>query len=76
MNELIQKFSDQAASTIYSGRGNDYVPHPYFVKEFARLIVQECIDTIEQNLYNSGDEWDRAIRFVSNDVKEHFGVEE
>lgn len=41
---------------------------------FAQAIVQECLDTIESASHESGDEWDRAIRFVAADLREHFEV--
>lgn len=42
--------------------------------KFAELIIQECIDQCDDN--GSTDEWDRAVRWSANQIKEHFGVTE
>ena len=54
------------------------------IEQFAKLIVQECVNEIEFQ-YGGGREladgthspdWDDAIECVSAMVKKHFGVEE
>ena len=49
-----------------------------FEREFALLIVKECLEVVERQFgggNNGSDEWDRAIDFTYEDVKKHFGVE-
>ena len=76
MNERIQKLAEQA--TEYANEQNELHGVGYvitFKEKFAELIVQECISTLEEKIYqsidNEGDEvWADLI------LKEHFGVEE
>ena len=46
------------------------------IEKFAELIVKECAGVIEQNLYNNNSTWDRDVKAIAFDVKQHFGVEE
>jgi hypothetical protein len=67
MNELIQELAYQAeeyADTMVDG-GSEF--HPVFVRKFAELIVQECVNVLHDN-----ELWNRHI---SHALKEHFGVE-
>lgn len=41
---------------------------------FAQAIVLECLDVIESAGHESGDEWDRAVRLIASDLREHFHV--
>ena len=43
-------------------------------QKFVVLLIQECIEQIDINNYNSGDEWDAAMTCASNVIKEHFGL--
>ena len=61
MNERLQQLKEQAEFV-----GDRYALPDEFAKQFANLIVQECIS----NLYLHG--YDDAI----TQVKKHFGVEE
>jgi len=61
MNERLQQLKEQAEFV-----GDRYALPDEFAKQFADLIVQECIS----NLYLHG--YDDAI----TQVKKHFGVEE
>lgn len=48
-------------------------------ERFAELIIKECLEVIEKQFgggNGDGVEWDRAVEFTYNDVKQHFGVEE
>lgn len=60
MNTLIQKFSEQAKSSVPLGLDVDQWIEIYNQK-FAELIIQECCDQI------------RAIDAMR--IKNHFGVE-
>ena len=44
--------------------------------EFAKLIVQECIQTIQNESMNSNDEWEYGLRIAQGAIQTHFGVEE
>jgi hypothetical protein len=49
------------------------------MEKFAQLIVRECMEVVEKQLgggNGDGVEWDRAINFTYDDMKQHFGVEE
>jgi hypothetical protein len=68
MNERIQELAYQAEdyADIMVDGGSEF--HPVFVKKFAELIVQECMNVLHDN-----ELWNRHI---SHALKEHFGVEE
>jgi hypothetical protein len=66
MNERIKELA------IQSGLPTALDYHQKRYEKFAELIIQECINIINQP-NGVGD--DDVIR-ISNDVKEHFGVEE
>lgn len=70
MNELIQELAYQAeeyADTMVDG-GSEF--HPEFVRKFAKLILQECIDVVDV-----GGEFVSRPKMVER-LKKHFGVEE
>ena len=68
MNERIQQLAEQASEID----GDDLLYyHPVFAEKFAKLIVQECLDVINQS-NGVGD--DDVIK-ISKDVEKHFGVE-
>jgi hypothetical protein len=64
MNPRIQQLKQQA--------GIDFNPDQEGLNLFAELIIRECLTVINQS-NGVGD--DDVIR-ISDDVKEHFGVEE
>ena len=80
MNERIWKLTEQA--TVWKDANHGYT----FDKEkFARLIVRECLDKIETHRIPVGNsaagemacEWTySALMEISDEIKEHFGVEE
>ena len=45
------------------------------VAKFAELIVRECM---EQCAYtpDSGEDWNKGVKWAYNQIKQHFGVEE
>ena len=81
MNERIKKLARQSGfglhkdSEIYTSR-LEHLPITEDLEKFAELIIRECIEQIDINNYNSGDEWDAAMTCASNAIKEHFGVKE
>ena len=75
MNERIKELAEQATTyiepTATSGEGW------IFNKEkFAELIVQECIEAIQNESMNSDDDWERGLRIAEGAIQKHFGVEE
>jgi len=46
------------------------------VKEFAELIVQECIGVLDKRFMGDLNREDMEVRRCVEDVKKHFGVEE
>ena len=45
-------------------------------RKFAELIVQECIQAIQNESMNSSDEFEHGLRFAEGAILDHFGVEE
>ena len=80
MNELIKQFAKQTGYIWHaSGDPKVYEFTPEKLEKFAELIVRECLEVIEKQFgggNGDGVEWDRAVEFTYNDVKQHFGVGE
>jgi hypothetical protein len=83
MNERIIELAEQAGSTHKQSLGV-YQFYEHELKNFAELIVRECIGKIETYqipVGNSGAgvlafEWTyEALREIRDDIKETFGVE-
>jgi hypothetical protein len=76
MNERIKELSNIAYMNHLERNPHSSFGRRYdYDKEFAELIVRECISTLEEKIHrsidNEGDEiWADLI------LKEHFGVEE
>jgi hypothetical protein len=76
MNERIKKLAEQAGYLPdMSGIGHWDMPE---CKKFAQLIVQECIQAIqnEGQTYEHLDAGEFQANNFSQAVKQHFGVEE
>lgn len=85
MNKRINELAIQAGGVWQGGyveqaNGDSvYTEHKFVhggdmdVEQFARLLVQECLDQCADN--GSNDEWDKGVRWAANQIKEHFGVE-
>ena len=77
MNERIKELERQAGARRDGWGRVDLDNFQY--EKFAELIVRECLEVIEKQFgggNGDGVEWDRAVEFTYNDVKQHFGVEE
>ena len=76
MNERILELADKAIEDM-PGAWN--IPDE-FCKKFAELIVKECIERVELQANEFGDamrlERASAAWEISQDLREHFGVEE
>jgi hypothetical protein len=73
MNERLQELLEQASEVHdywYRGDSQRLVDH----KMFAELIIQECIQAIQNESMNSKDEWEDGLRIAEGAIREHFGV--
>jgi hypothetical protein len=95
MNERIRELVEQAG--FYVADDKIYIPSTSeeittCQKKFAQLLLQECINKMEQSFagsigtddqntvwgesVNSFKAWNGAIKFSREKIKEHFGVAE
>jgi hypothetical protein len=71
MNERIRELAEQAEMAANKG---DHVDVKIMMAKFAELIIQECMNKIENEASQYAEPvW--AVELI-NDIKEHFGVEE
>ena len=82
MNERLKELADQASVTFIITKGvpeivdGCYVTSDAHLQKFAELIIKECREAVEDLDHGSSDEWDRALRVASANIREHFGVTE
>jgi hypothetical protein len=82
MNERIRLLARQAGATTTQRSGwIDYGTLDLDVEKFAELIVRECAEISEQSQWSEAkgeyyEGFNEAMIYVSNKIKEHFGVEE
>ena len=69
---LVEADPDHWHSRWYSGI-NPRVMDPE-IKKFAELLIQECIQAIQNESMNSKDEWEDGLRIAEGAIREHFGV--
>ena len=71
MNERIKELAEQAEiyADLIVDEGGDF--HQPYTEKFAELIVKECAEFVSNDRQND----DYGV-FVSNRIKQHFGVEE
>ena len=79
MNERIFELAHQAGfNTIWNGANIVFdVSTKENMKEFAELIVEECILTIQLGITRDGHNTEKYLRSMKHikQIKEHFGVE-
>jgi hypothetical protein len=81
MNERIRELARQAGFEHPDHVGTCEI-YAYFDHEkFAELIVRECAEISEQSQWSEAkgeyyEGFNEAMIYVSNKIKEHFGVEE
>ena len=73
MNERIQELAKQSTDDFLGVKILDQ-------KKFAQLIVQECADISKQSQWSEAkgeyyEGFNEAMIYVSNKIKQHFGVE-
>ena len=85
MNERIRLLAEQAGINIdsfqFSGTPIKHIVDEPSLEKFAELIVRECAEISEQSQWSEAkgeyyEGFNEAMIYVSNKIKEHFGVEE
>jgi hypothetical protein len=71
MNERIKQLAEDAGYPDYNGLGLEL--HSLRVEKFAELLVKECIEVGNRAWLNDNSTFPT---FPSEQIKEHFGVEE
>ena len=75
MNERIKQLAVEAGMIVGEPNGFDMTRLMPKEVKFAELIVKECIDRASIGNGHGNNQWDRALTFASNSIKDHFGVE-
>ena len=71
--ELYDRYVEQCMKNA----DDDILDYDVIVKEFAELIVRECVDIIDKDAELPDDIGGNAyLRMASKKIKRHFGVEE
>lgn len=77
MNERIRELIKQAKQITaeqHTPGSSKYEQEIYVC--FAKLIVRNCIEVIQNESMNSDDEWEDGLVIAQKAIEEHFGVEE
>jgi CTP-dependent riboflavin kinase len=79
MNERIQELLIEAHKQTNGGIYNGHLSE--WTEKFAELIVKECAEISEQSQWSEAkgeyyEGFNEAMIYVSNKIKQHFGVEE
>ena len=75
MNERIQELAKQTGYIWHaSGDPQVYEFTPDKLEKFAELIVQDCLEIVEDE--DDGSQDTLAIRWAMHRIRKHFGVEE
>jgi hypothetical protein len=74
MNERIQELAEQAGYTPLPGFDFANSLQEVFIKNFAELIVRECMDIVEHSRIE-GDEGVCLVGATKCKIEQHFGVE-
>ena len=80
MNERIKELAEQAGISV-RGHYDETGSTPMELQKFAELIVKECAEISEQSQWSEAkgeyyEGFNEAMIYVSNKIKQHFGVEE
>ena len=74
MNERIKELEKQCWSHRVNGRLVDGQLH-FDTQKFAELIVRECINQCA-HAPDVSEDWYQGVKWVANEIAQHFGVEE
>ena len=78
MNERIRELVRESHLDVY-GLGKERYKWEYTVEKFAELIVQECLLSLEPDLYSKEIDYEFEQRFYKrcrDKIIKHFGVEQ
>ena len=76
MNQRVEQLRTEAWRYANNYQGDIVMPQlQRFEQKFAELIVKECIDAIENESMNSGDEWEAGINMAIEAVRQRFDLE-
>ena len=83
MNERIEQLAKQVGAVrnvMAMGRHDGVLFTEFELEKFAELIVRECAEISEQSQWSEAkgeyyEGFNEAMIYVSNKIKEHFGVE-
>lgn len=70
MDDLIKELAIKAG-----GGPSKWYNDPDVLEQFAELIVRECLNAVQNESMNSGDEWEDGLRMAEDAIKQRFGVE-
>ena len=77
--DRIKKLKQQAEDCVRQEHGyveNTLLPQEWVDAKFAELIIQECVNSIENNVFTWGLDQAATKGFCVGAIIEHFGVEE
>ena len=78
MNKRIKELYAEAVMSVHEAFIDRMLVPSAIDLEFAELIVQECIQTIQMGITRDGHNTEQYLRSVKHikQIKEHFGVTE
>lgn len=75
MNKRIQEIAIKAGLLSADYNGFDSNRLTKSEEKFAELLIQECIEIVNLSNTQSNSQWDKALTFAANSIKENFGIE-
>ena len=72
MNEQIRQLADQCTVQEFSDCTGGF--ETFDKEKFARLIVRECINQCA-HAPDVSEDWYQGVKWVANEIAQHFGVE-
>ena len=73
MNLRIRQLAEQAG--LGQERWDTTEQFNSFLEKFAELIVRECINQCA-NAPDVSEDWYQGVKWVANEIAQHFGIEE
>ena len=72
MNERVRNFLKKATSRV-NPEDREWLFYSVDQEKFAELLIQECIEIVNLSNTQSNSQWDKALTFAANSIKENFG---
>ena len=72
MNERVKELAEQALNEYSATYHNEAKIPEAYLKKFAELIVQECVNVSQKNSHR----YDDMGAIIARNIEDHFGVEE